>query len=182
MDQGTLMGIMVSEGYEALIGACTTEAKAKASAEAIPAGEQLVTNRDVAEVREDFSELRAASMLIVLFACRATVMNLRPPAGFSGKKRARAVSGPHEQKRTRLQGLLCLPILLMCFPPAVYCQAQPSIYRPEIEFFVELSEAEVAEAASGPVLRGAAAKPELAEFRRVEQADAQRQLERRAMG
>ena len=119
------MGIMVSEGYEALIGACTTEAKAKASAEAIPAGEQLVTNRDVAEVREDFSELRAASMLIVLFACRATVMNLRPPAGFSGKKRARAVSGPHEQKRTRLQGLLCLPILLMCFPPAVYCQAQP---------------------------------------------------------
>lgn len=68
----------------------------------------------------------------------------------------------------RLKGLLCLPVLLLCSPLAGYSQTQPRIYRLEVEFFMELSEAEVAEAALGPVLRGPAAKLALAELRQVE--------------
>ena len=55
------MGLMVSEVYDALIAAGASEAKARAAAEAVPAAEQLATKQDIAEVRKDFSELRAAT-------------------------------------------------------------------------------------------------------------------------
>lgn len=54
-----LMGIMVSEVYEALIDAGASEAKAKAAAEAIPVSEQLATKQDIAELKSDMDLLKA---------------------------------------------------------------------------------------------------------------------------
>ena len=51
--RGCLMGIMVSEVYEALIEAGASEAKAKAAAEAIPVIEQVATKQDIANLKAE---------------------------------------------------------------------------------------------------------------------------------
>ncbi len=55
---GCLMGIMVSEVYEALIEAGASESKAKAAAESIPLSEQLATKQDLAGLKGDMASLK----------------------------------------------------------------------------------------------------------------------------
>ena len=67
-------------------------------------------------------------------------------------------------------------IFMLVFPCATSAQEVSSLpketedrtYRPEVEFFVDLSEAEVAEAAVGQLLRSPSGKPALDELRNVE--------------
>ena len=58
------MSLIVSEVYDALIEAGTSEEKAKAAAGAIPLAERLATREDLdglkASVKEDLDELRAS--------------------------------------------------------------------------------------------------------------------------
>lgn len=52
------MGMMVSEVYDALVDAGSTEAKARAAAEAIPAVDQLATKQDIPGIMTDISNLK----------------------------------------------------------------------------------------------------------------------------
>ena len=56
-DWGVLMGIMVSEVYEALVEAGASEVKAKAAAEAIPVIEQMATKQGLTEVQSALQTL-----------------------------------------------------------------------------------------------------------------------------
>ena len=53
------MSLIVSEVYDALIEAGASEAKAKATAGAIPLAEQLATKEDIALLKEDIGNVRA---------------------------------------------------------------------------------------------------------------------------
>ena len=53
------MSLIVSEVYDALIEAGTSEAKAKAAAGAIPLAEHLATKEDVTEVKAEIAEVKA---------------------------------------------------------------------------------------------------------------------------
>ena len=60
-------------------------------------------------------------------------------------------------------------IVLLCLSRPVHGQVQgDEVYRPEVKFFVELSEAEVAEAAVGPLLRTPSGKEALDEIKKIE--------------
>ena len=53
------MSLIVSEVYDALIEAGTSEAKAKAAAGAIPLAEHLATKDDIGAVRAEMADLKA---------------------------------------------------------------------------------------------------------------------------
>ncbi len=53
------MSLIVSEVYDALIEAGTSEAKAKAAAGAIPLAEHLATRDDIGAVRTEMADLKA---------------------------------------------------------------------------------------------------------------------------
>ena len=72
--------------------------------------------------------------------------------------------------------IIVATIFMLVFPCATSAQEVSSLpketedrtYRPEVEFFVDLSEAEVAEAAFGQFLQSPSGNPALDEFRNVE--------------
>ena len=53
------MSLIVSEVYDALIEAGTSEAKAKAAAGAIPLADHLATKEDISTVRTEMADLKA---------------------------------------------------------------------------------------------------------------------------
>ncbi len=57
------MSLIVSEVYDALIEAGTSEAKAKAAAGAIPLAEHLATREDLAEVKSDLIKWMVGALI-----------------------------------------------------------------------------------------------------------------------
>ena len=57
------MSLIVSEVYDALIEAGTSEAKAKAAAGAIPLAEHLATKEDLAEVKSDLIKWMVGALI-----------------------------------------------------------------------------------------------------------------------
>ena len=57
------MSLIVSEVYDALIEAGTSEAKAKAAAGAIPLAEHLATKEDLAEVKADLIKWMVGALI-----------------------------------------------------------------------------------------------------------------------
>ena len=57
------MSLIVSEVYDALIEAGTSEAKAKAAAGAIPLAEHLATKGDLAEVKADLIKWMVGALI-----------------------------------------------------------------------------------------------------------------------
>ena len=70
------MAIMVSEVYEAFLEAGASKEKAKAAAESIPLAEQLATQQNVSELKQEIGDVKSDIKLLkwmvgVILACVA---------------------------------------------------------------------------------------------------------------